>query len=377
MDKYQIKVTSAFGVEGLTKKELRVLGVNNPKAVDGSIDFEGTSLDIARLNMFLRTAERVYIQVGIFKASSFDELFENTASLDWDRYLDADGAFAVNGKSVKSALFSISSCQSIIKKAIINSLSKKTGKTIFAETGSQFNIEFVIRNDIVTLSINTSGKGLHKRGYRDFVGEAPIKETLACALIMLSDMKCDRPFIDPFCGSGTIVIEAARMALNIASGKGRDFDYCQWKNFDKNSYNLARQEALDLEKVQKLRFSGFDIDSDAVKLALRHAERAGVKDCIHIQAQDIKYLQSRYAQGVIVTNPPYGERLMDINSANALYKVFGKVYDKLENWSAHIITSAPQFEKYFGKRSNKNRKFFNANKTCHYYSYFQELIRNN
>lgn len=374
MNKYEIVVTSAAGVEGVTKKELRALGIAEPKAIEGSFYFEGTSLDIARLNMFLRTGERVLIKAGQFEARTFDELFDGVNSINWEDYLDIDGKFIVNGKSKKSALFALSSCQSIIKKAVITRLSQKTLNTVFNESGATFFIDFDINNDIVTIELNTSGKGLHKRGYRDLVSEAPIKETLACALLMLSDLNEEKAFIDPFCGSGTLVIEAARIAMNIASGRDREFDYQAWKCFDKTVYGLARQEALDSEKKDiDLRFSGFDIDPNAIKLAMRHAERAGVKDKIHLQAQDVKDLHSRYAQGTIVTNPPYGERLLDLNAANKLYTVLGEVYKQLDNWSIFVITSAPQFEKFFGKRSDKNRKLYNANKECHYYSYFKNI----
>jgi putative N6-adenine-specific DNA methylase len=372
MRDYNIVVTTAAGVEGVTKKELRDLGISNPRAIEGSFHFEGNSLDIARLNMFLRTGERVYIEIAQFEAQSFDDLFENITAIDWENYLDIDGAFIVNGKSKKSALFALSSCQSIIKKAILTRLTQKTNTLIFSEEGATFFIEFSINNDIVTILLNTSGKGLHKRGYRDLVSEAPIKETLACALLLLSDMSADRTFIDPFCGSGTLVIEAARIALNIASGRDREFDYKLWKGFDKEVYSLAYQEALDNEKMDtKLRFSGFDIDSNAIKLSMHHAQRANISDKIHFQVQDVSKLSSRYKLGTIVTNPPYGERLLDIKQANALYNTLGNVYKSLDNWSLFAITSAPQFEKHFGKRSDKNRKFYNANKECHFYSYFQ------
>lgn len=373
MDNYKIVTTSAFGVESVMKKELKSLGIKDPKVIDGSCKIDGSSLDIARLNMFLRTADRVYIEIGQFKASSFDELFDGAASLAWEDYLDIDGLFIVNGKSKKSALFALSSCQSVIKKAIIERLSKYTQCKIFKETGASFYIEFSINNDIVTMLINTSGKGLHKRGYRDLVSEAPIKETLASALIMLSDMTSENAFVDPFCGSGTIVIEAARIALNIASGIGREFDYQKWNCFDKSVYDLAKSEALDNEKRDiDLRFSGFDIDPDAIRLAMRHAKQANVLDKIHLQVQDVSLLSSRYAKGTIVTNPPYGERLLDINDANKLYSILGNVYKKLDNWSIFVITSAPQFEKFFKKRCDKNRKLFNANKECHYFSYFRQ-----
>lgn len=373
MDNYKIVTTSAFGVESVMKKELRALGIIEPKAIEGSCAFSGNSLDIARLNMFLRTADRVYIELGQFQATTFDQLFDGVLEIPWENYLDLDGIFIVNGKSKKSALFALSACQSIIKKAIIERLSKHTRSKIFPETGAIFNIEFSINNDNVTLLINTSGKGLHKRGYRDLVSEAPIKETLASALLLLSDLSYENAFVDPFCGSGTIVIEAARIACNIASGRDREFDFQKWNSFDKDAYALAKTEALETEKKDiELRFSGFDIDPEAVKLAMRHAQNAGVRDKIHLQVQDVSALRSRFARGTIVTNPPYGERLLDINEANKLYSVLGNIYKALDNWSMFVITSAPQFEKFFGKRSDKNRKLFNANKECHYYSYFKK-----
>lgn len=374
MNKYNIIVTAAFGVESVTKKELQKLNIKEPKAIEGSFHFDGTSLDIARLNMFLRTGDRVYIEIGQFEAHTFDELFEGVNALNWEDYLDIDGAFIVNGKSKKSALFALSSCQSIIKKAILTRLTRVRSVANFSETGAQFFVEFSINNDIVTLAINTSGKGLHKRGYRDLVSDAPIKETLAAALLLLSDMDKEKAFVDPFCGSGTLVIEAARIAMNIASGIDRTFDYQKWKSFDSSVYGLAKQEAIDNEiRDIELRFSGFDIDPNAIKLAMRHAEKAGVKNNIHLQVQDVANLRSRYASGTIVTNPPYGERLLDLNSANKLYSVLGNVYKQLDNWSIFVITSAPQFEKFFGRRSDKNRKLFNANKECHFYSYFKKI----
>lgn len=373
MEKYNIIVTSASGVEGVTKKELKALNVADPKAIDGSFRFSGSALDIARLNMFLRTAERVYIGVDEFSAATFDELYDKTADIEWENFLDYDGIFNVNGKSKNSALFSIRSCQSIIKKAIISRLAKVSGKNTFPESGARFFIDFAIDNDRVTLSLNTSGKGLHKRGYRDLVSDAPIKETLACALLMLSDMNADNAFIDPFCGSGTIVIEGARMALNIASGRDRDFDYMYWNKFNKTVYGLAKDEALSTEILNKnLRFEGYDIDPAAIKLSLRHAQRAGVSDSVHLQVRDVKDLRSRFSRGVIVTNPPYGERLMNPKEVNKLYETFGKAFAEMEDWSAFVITGAAFFERYFGRKCDKQRKLFNAEKECRLYSYLKK-----
>ncbi len=370
MSEHIITVTSASGIESVTAKELKSLGIENPKAIEGSFAFSGTDLTIARLNMFLRTGERVYIKIGEFFADTFDMLFDGASNIPWENYLSSESRIIVNGKSKKSQLFALSSCQSVIKKAILKRLENKFHTEIFPEDGSVFNIEFAINEDNVTLLLNTSGAGLHKRGYRELVGDAPIKETLACAMLLLSNMNADYPFIDPFCGSGTIVLEAARIALNIASGKLRKFDYTSWEFFDKTAYDTALTEALDNENNKKLRFSGFDIDPKAISLANRHAALAGLADKVHIQVQDVSKLSSKYKNGCIVTNPPYGERLLDIKKANELYKILGEVYRYLDNWSLFVITSAPQFEKIFGQKSDKNRKLYNAGLECRFYQYF-------
>ncbi len=372
MSEHIITVTSASGIEGVTAKELKGLGIENPKAIDGSFTFDGSELTIARLNMFLRTGARVYIKAGEFFADTFDQLFDGTQNIPWEKYLNQNSKIIVNGKSKKSQLFALSSCQSIIKKAILCRLSDKFHTDIFSEDGSLFQIDFSINEDNVTMLINTSGAGLHKRGYRVLVGEAPIKETLACAMLLLSDMNGERPFIDPFCGSGTILLEAARIALNIASGKLRNFDYQSWEFFDKTAYDTALCEALDTETPKKLRFSGFDIDPKAISLAQKHAALAGLSDKVHIQVQDVSKLSSRYKNGCIVTNPPYGERLLDLRKVNELYKTLGEVYRSLDNWSLFLITSSPQFEKYFKQRSHKNRKLYNAGMECRFYQYLSQ-----
>ena len=369
MKEREIVVTSAFGVESVTKKELKRLGVSDPKANNGSFVFVGTDLDIARLNVFLRTGDRVFIKISDFPCETFDELFDNTAALPWEEYLTIDSNIIVNGKSVRSKLFSLSDCQKIIKKAVLNRLGKAYKRNYFAEDGAKVEICFALRDDVMTLTINTSGKGLHKRGYRDLVGEAPIKETLACALIDLAHPIWDEPLIDPFCGSGTIIIESALMALNIAPGKNRDLDFLHWENFDKTLYDQAIEEARDNEKMRKLSFAGYDIDPAAIKLSMHHAERAGIKDCVHFQVRDMKELSSSKPHGCIITNPPYGERLLTPKETDKLYATFGEVCKKLGPWSINVITSNPTFEKSFGKKANKNRKLFNANKECRFYQY--------
>ena len=370
---YEITVTCASGVESVVKNELRALGFPGAKAIDGGITVTGSEHDVARLNMFLRCADRVYITLLSFPAATFDDVFDGVSSYPFADVLPFNARILVTGKSKKSALFALSSLQSITKKAILTSLSKKYKRSVFPENGETYRLEFSLVNDVYTLMLNTSGEGLHKRGWRDLVGEAPIKETLASALLSLSDFSFDRPFCDPFCGSGTIVIEAARAALDIAPGRDRSFDFVKWDFFDDNAYHLALEEARSNEKCdRKLRFYGFDIDKNAISLSMRHARRAGVADKIHLQVQDVKNFRSSYRDGCIVTNPPYGERLLTVKQAGELYRTLGNVWKDLDNWSLFAITSAPNFEKTFGQRADKTRKLYNSNVECRLYEYFRK-----
>lgn len=369
MDGYDIAVTTAFGNETVTKSELKKLGFPDAKAFNGTFTLKGTALDVARLNMFLHTAERVFLQIGTFPCPDFDALYDGVKALPWENYLSEDSRIVVNGKTVKSKLLSLSDCQKIIKKAIIDRLKKTLRTSVFAENGAISKVEFALREDEATVYIDTSGAGLHKRGYRNLVGEAPLKETLACGLLLLSDFSADKPLVDPFCGSGTIITEGARMALGIAPGKGRSFHYADWKKFDKTVFNTVLEEAADNEKLRKLDFAGYDADPAAIKLSLRHAKQAGVSDYVHFQVRNVSEFSSAKKYGCIVTNPPYGERLLSAREVEKLYKIFGDVCKKIPDWSINVITSFPQFEKYFGRKCDKNRKFFNAGKECRYYSF--------
>lgn len=373
MQNYDIRITTATGVEAAVKKELRLLGFPETKALDGGISLRGTALDVARFNMFLRCADRVYIDLFSFTAETFDDLFDGVSSFDFGSILPFNAKILVNGKSKSSKLFALSACQGVVKKAILSSLSRRYRKNIFPESGETYRFEFSLVHDVFTLSLNTSGDGLHKRGWRDLVGEAPLRETLASALLSYSDFSAENPFCDPFCGSGTIVIEGALRALNVAPGKLRSFDFVKWDFFDRNAYKTALEEALDRETPdKKLRFYGFDINPKAVSLATRHALRAGVKDHIHFQVQDVKDFRSPYPNGCIVTNPPYGERLLTEKEAYALYAVLSDVRDRLKNWSLFALTAAPRFEKAFGRPADKRRKLFNSNIECCLYSYFKK-----
>ncbi|MBE5737415.1 MAG: class I SAM-dependent RNA methyltransferase [Clostridiales bacterium] len=370
-DNFDITITCASGVEKALKSELKRLGYEDAPAINGALTFNGGMLDIARCNLFLRTADRVYIKVADFSADTFDLLFDGVKSVRWEDFIPPSAKIIVNGKCVKSKLFAISVCQSIVKKAIVDRLSKKYNQRLY-ETGAEYGVEFSIFKDQVSLYINTSGVGLHKRGYRDLVGIAPIRETLASAMILLSDFYYKNPFLDPFCGSGTIAIESARIAMNIAGGINRRFAFNDWDNFDKKYYDLAREEALDKENRSiKTEFFASDIDPKAIKLAKRHAERAGVADKIRFSVCDVKNVTCPLSNGTIVTNPPYGERVFDREQAKECNISLGKLYKSLDNWSAFVITSANSFSKDFGKKPDKERKLYNSNRECKFYYYYK------
>ncbi len=367
-----IEVAVASGIEAVTKRELTSLGYAPGGANYGRILFEGNFLDVARANMFLRTANRVRILLSVFKAETFDELYDNLSIFSWSEVFDKNAKVIVNAKSIKSKLFALSSIQSIAKKAISVSLAKAYGLNTLSENGETYDVEVAFYEDTVSVTLDTSGNGLHKRGYRTYLGEAPIRETLAAAIVLLSVWNPQRNLIDPFCGSGTIPIEAARIALNIASGRDRNFAY---ENFTlaPSVRGIAQDEALQNENLQsKLHISGFDINPEAIKLSLKHATRAGVANNVHFQVADMKNLSSHYEYGVLITNPPYGERLMDEDEVKVLYRDFGTVYRSLSKWSAYVITSFKGFEKYFGMRANKVRKLYNSELECNLYQYLGE-----
>ena len=372
-EKLNITLTCASGVEKVLKSELKRLGYQDAPAINGALSLSGTPFDVARLNLFLRTADRVYIKGAEFNADNFDALFDGVKSVRWEEYFPENAFVTVNGKCVKSKLFAVSACQSIIKKAISDRLCGAYKVNRLIENGALYQVEFSIFKDVVALYINTSGAGLHKRGYRDLVGIAPIKETLASALVLLSDFYKERPFADPFCGSGTIAIEAARIALNIAGGANRRFAFNDWDNFDGKFFDEAFTEAKDKEdRGRKLEIFASDIDPKAVKLAKRHAERAGVADKIRFDVKDVKRFSSELSFGTIVTNPPYGERVYDIEEAEACYKSLGEAYKGLNGWSCFVITSAKNFEKKFGKKCDRERKLYNSNRECKYYYYYAD-----
>lgn len=366
--KLNIEVAVASGIEAVVKRELLRLGYEPSGANLGRIEFEGTFEDVLRANVFLRSANRVRIELSKFKAQTFDELFDGIFAMRWQDVMTKDAKIVVDAKSVKSKLFALSAVQSIVKKAIISKLSTVYNCS-FNESGAAYCIEAAIVDDVVTVTLDTSGEGLHKRGYRTYLGDAPIRETLAAAMIQLSVWNPDRPLIDPFCGSGTIPVEASLIGLDIAPGMNRNFACEQFANAPKVREKVQEEALQRIKRDRQLHISGFDINKDAIKLAFKHAERAGVKDNIHFQVQDMRDLSSKYAHGVIITNPPYGERLMKEDELKALYRDFGKVTAKLDEWCVYAITSYRAFEKYFGRRADKVRKLYNSELECNFYQY--------
>lgn len=367
----EICVTSASGIEALTKRELyKIIGKEDLSAINGRIKFEGDESDVAKCNLNLRTGNRVEIVLGGFKAETFDDLFDGVKSIPFEEYIDRDGKIIVSAKSVQSKLFAYSAIQSVSKKAICERLCKKYGVNELNESGARYKIEVAALKDYVTVTLDTSGDGLHRRGYRGLVGEAPLKETLAAALVELSVWNKTRPFADLFCGTGTIPIEACMIALNIPPGLNRSFDFQNWKRFDKKIFDRAAEEAkANIVTDADLRISGFDIDDKQLKLARKHAELAGVDKYIHFQRADMRDFSSRFSHGVIISNPPYGERLSDRKEVEKLYRDYGKKVASLDDWCAYTLTPVDDFERLFGKKADKKRKIYNGKIECCYYSH--------
>lgn len=371
-NKYELFAPCHFGLEAVLKREIIDLGYEVTEVVDGRVSFEGDEEAIARCNVFLRTTERVMLKVGSFKAVTFDELFEKTKALPWENFIPKDGKFWVKkASSIKSKLFSPSDIQRIVKKAIVDRLSGKYNILRFPEDGSEYPIRITILKDEVTVGLDTSGESLHKRGYRRLTVKAPITETLAAALISLTPWKKDRLLIDPFCGSGTIPIEAALIGLNIAPGMKRDFQAMAWDNIlPKSLFKEAKKEAEDLiDRETKLSIQGYDLDTSALDAARGNLALAGLEGNIHFQQRDMRDISSAKKYGFIITNPPYGERLEEKEAMPKLYREMGKAFQKLDEWSYYIITGFEDAPKYFGRKPDKNRKIYNGMMKTYFYSY--------
>lgn len=371
MSHLELIATATFGLEALVADELRKLGYGQTQVENGKVTFFGDELAICRTNLWLRTAARVRVKVGEFQATTFDELFEKTKALPWAHFLPKNAEFPVEGRSVQSTLFSVSDCQAIVKKAVVESLRQEYNLEWFPEDGPLMKIEVALLKDTATLTIDTTGPGLHQRGYRALATGAPLKETLAAALVILARWYPDIAFIDPFCGSGTIPIEAALLGQNMAPGFKRDFASSNWPWISQGFWDQAREEAQDLVNHTKPDYLiGTDIDERALRIARHNAEAAGVADSIHFQRQEVKEISSSKKYGKLVTNPPYGERLGDEQEIRQLYQELAQLKKDLDTWSFYILTSYPHLERTMGGKANKRRKLYNGNIETQYYQYY-------
>ena len=369
---YELIAPCHFGLEAVLKKEIYDLGYEITLVEDGRVTFTGDEEAICRANLFLRTAERVLIQVGRFRATTFDELFEGTKALPWEDYLPQDGKFWVKkASSIKSKLFSSSDIQSIVKKAVVERMKQKYHVEWFSEDGADYPLRVFLLKDEVTVAIDTTGESLHKRGYRTMAGAAPLSETLAASLIMLTPWKGDRILVDPFCGSGTFPIEAAMMAANIAPGRNREFLSQEWDNLiHRKIWYEACEEADDLVNLSvETQIQGYDADEEVIAIARANAKRAGVEKLIHFQRRPVAELNHPKKYGFLITNPPYGERLEEKETLPALYKQIGEAYQRLDSWSMYLITSYEDAQRYIGKKADKNRKLYNGMLKTYYYQY--------
>lgn len=372
MNRIELIAPCHFGLEAVLKREILDLGYEISSVEDGRVTFQGDAEAVCRANIFLRTAERVLLKVGSFQAVSFEELFEKTKALPWEAYIPKDGKFWVTkASSVKSRLFSPSDIQSVMKKAMVRRLQEHYRMECFPEDGPEYPVRVFLMKDQVTVGIDTSGASLHKRGYREVSGKAPITETLAAALIMLTPWRGDRILVDPFCGSGTFPIEAAMMAANIAPGMNRSFTAEKWTNLiPKKLWYDTVDEAGDLiREPEETDIQGYDADEDVIRIARRNAAEAGVENMIHFQRRDVRDLSHPKKYGFIITNPPYGERLEDKKDLPELYRAFGESFRRLETWSAYMITSYEDAERYFGRKADKNRKIYNGMLKTYFYQF--------
>ncbi len=367
---FDIVVTTVFGLESVVKKECEKLGFNNLIVQNGKIEFQGNQRDIVLANLWLRSAERVFIKLIEFDALSYDDIFDNVNNFNWEDYLSEDGRYIVQGKSQKSKMHSISDNQSITKKAIINRLQKIYRKKWFDETKEDYKLHINLFKDKATILLDTSGTGLHKRGYRTSQNQAPIKETLAAALVQISNWNGDTPLVDVFCGSGTIPIEAALLAKNIAPGISREFDFNHWKFMDKEIYKEEKVKAYRAINDKKLDIMGFDIDYDTVQIAISNAINAGVDEDIKFVTKDIAKVGLKNNFGTILSNPPYGERMGDEKLLKHIYKALSILHKKLTTWSFYYITADKDFEKNIDALSDRKRKLYNGRIEVDYYQYY-------
>ena len=375
MKKMQLIAPCLFGLEGIAGDELRRMKMEDVRVEDRRVLFTGDENALAKANICLRTGERVMVVLAQFQAKTFEELFQGVLHTNLEDYIPKDGQFPVKGHCLNSQLMSTSDCQAIIKKAASRRLGEKYGVSWLPETGVKFQLHFTILNDQVTLSLDTSGNGLHKRGYRAIGNDAPLHETLAAGMIQLARYRGREFFWDPFCGSGTIPIEAALIAKNRAPGLNRSFAAENFPWMPKSAWELAKQEAKDLEFSGNYRIMGSDNDPTCVSLAFANARKAGVADCVTFKDGDATKMSLPAESGIIVCNPPYGERMMEQASAKRLYAALGKHLKFANDWKQFVITSEPEFEHYFGRRADKKRKFYNGKIKCDYYMFTDNARR--
>ena len=371
----QLIVPCLFGLEGLAGDELRRLNMENVRVEDRRVLFTGDENALAKANICLRTGERVMVVLAQFQAKTFEELFQGVLHANLEDYIPADGQFPVKGHCLNSQLMSVSDCQAIIKKAASRRLGEKYGVSWLPETGVKFQLHFTILNDQVTLSLDTSGNGLHKRGYRAIGNDAPLHETLAAGMVQLAKYRGREFFWDPFCGSGTIAIEAALIAKNRAPGLNRSFAAENYPWMPKEAWELAKTEAKDKEFNGQYKIMGSDNDPACVSLSFANARKAGVADCVTFKDGDATKMSLPAEGGIIVSNPPYGERMMEQNDARRLYSALGRHLKFANDWKKFIITSEPEFEHYFGRRADKKRKFYNGKIKCDLYMYTDNTRR--
>ena len=372
MNTFELIVPCHFGLEAVMKKEILDLGYEVSQVEDGRVTFIGDAEAICRANIFLRTTERVLLKVGSFHAETFEDLFQGTRAIPWEEYLPKDAKFWVaKASSIKSKLFSPSDIQSIMKKAMVERMKKAYGIEWFPENGASFPLRVFLHKDTVTVALDTTGESLHKRGYRTLTSKAPITETLAAALIMLTPWKSDRILVDPFCGSGTFPIEAAMIAANMAPGMNREFLSEDWKHLiPRKCWYDAMDEANDLVDLSvQTDIQGYDIDGDIVRAARANAKAAGVDEMIHFQQRSVSDLSHPKKYGFLITNPPYGERIEDKKNLPELYKTIGERFAELDSWSAYIITAYEDTERYFGRKADKNRKIYNGMMKTYFYQF--------
>ena len=372
MKTFELIAPCHFGLEAVLKKEILDLGYEISLVEDGRVTFIGDDEAICRANVFLRTAERVLLKAGSFKAETFEELFQGTRNIPWEDFIPEDGKFWVaKASSIKSKLFSPSDIQSIMKKAMVERLKNRYGVTWFPENGASYPLRVFLYKDMVTVGIDTSGESLHKRGYRTLTSKAPITETLAAALILLTPWNRDRILVDPFCGSGTFPIEAAMMAANMAPGMNRSFLAEEWRNVIKRKcWYEAMDEAGDLvEEDVQVDIQGYDVDGDIVKAARSNAQSAGVDHMIHFQQRPVSALSHPKKYGFIISNPPYGERIEEKENLPALYREIGERFAALDAWSMYLITSYEDAQNYIGRKADKNRKIYNGMLKTYFYQF--------